>query len=87
MKLCRAFLAGVFSSVIAAAGAQAQIAVAGNDGKQLQPGDNPPGIRPDTISVIDLGRYPPKLLATIVQPASMIGPPTAVAVARDSSVV
>lgn len=68
-----------------AAGAQAQIAVSGNDGKQIRPGDNPPGMRPDTVSVIDLNHYPPKVLGSVNAPASLIGPPDAVAVAPDSS--
>jgi DNA-binding beta-propeller fold protein YncE len=65
--------------------AWAQIAVSANDGKQVRPGDDPPGIRADTVSTIDLNQYPPKVLATINVPASMIGPPNAVAVAPDSS--
>lgn len=68
-----------------AAGAHAQIAVSANDGKQVRPGDNPPGMRPDTIATIDLNQSPPKVLAKIDAPASMIGPPKAVYVAPDSS--
>jgi DNA-binding beta-propeller fold protein YncE len=65
--------------------AWSQIAVSANDGKQLRPGDDPSGVRPDTVATIDLNPYPPKVLATIQVPASMIGPPNAVAVASDSS--
>jgi DNA-binding beta-propeller fold protein YncE len=68
-----------------ATGVEAQIAVSGNDGKQTRPGDDPPGMRPDTVSVIDLNHYPPKILGSVNAPASMIGPPDAVAVAPDSS--
>jgi DNA-binding beta-propeller fold protein YncE len=68
-----------------AAGVEAQIAVSGNDGKQMRPGDDPPGMRPDTVSVIDLNHYPPKVLGSVKAPASLIGPPDAVAVAPDSS--
>jgi DNA-binding beta-propeller fold protein YncE len=70
---------------LSTAAVEAQIAVSGNDGKQVRPGDNPPGMRPDTISVIDLNHYPPKVLGSINAPASLIGPPNAVAVAPDSS--
>jgi len=63
----------------------AQVAVSANDGKQVRPGDDPSGIRPDTVATINLNVYPPKVLATIPVPASMIGPPDAVAVAPDSS--
>jgi DNA-binding beta-propeller fold protein YncE len=81
---------GIFVAVtIASAGltavAQGQIAVSANDGKQVRPGDNPPGMRPDTVSVIDLNHYPPKVLGSIQAPASLIGPPNAVAIAPDSS--
>src|ERR1700760_2180661 len=69
----------------AAAALPAQVAVSANDGKQLRPGDDPPGMRPDTVSVIDLNHYPPKVLGSIQAPASLIGPPDAVAVAPDSS--
>ena len=68
-----------------AACASAQIAVSANDGKQMRPGDDPPGIRPDTIATIDLSVSPPKILAKIDAPASMIGPPDSVAVSPDSS--
>jgi DNA-binding beta-propeller fold protein YncE len=73
------------AAFLALAGAAcAQIAVSANDGKQLRPGDNPPGMRPDTVATIDLNVYPPKMLAKIDAPASMIGPPRAVAVSPDS---
>ena len=80
MKVYIVLVAAVLSSSM-----HAQIAVSANDGKQVRPGDDPPGMRPDTISTIDLSQYPPKVLATIPAPASMIGPPDAVAVAPDSS--
>jgi DNA-binding beta-propeller fold protein YncE len=72
-------------AISASTAAQAQLAISGNDGKQMIPNDNPPGTRPDSISVLDLSRYPPKRLASVAAPAGMIGPPDAVAVARDSS--
>ncbi|HTZ59094.1 MAG TPA: YncE family protein [Acidobacteriaceae bacterium] len=82
MKLGIAFAAAL---TLATATGGAQIAVSGNDGKQVRPGDDPPGMRPDTVSVIDLNHYPPKVLASVNAPASLIGPPDAVAVAPDSS--
>jgi DNA-binding beta-propeller fold protein YncE len=72
-------------AISASAGAQAQLVISGNDGKQMIPNDNPPGMRPDSISVLDLSHYPPKRLASVAAPAGMIGPPDAVAVAHDSS--
>jgi DNA-binding beta-propeller fold protein YncE len=84
MKMRNAFAAG-FALAALSAGAWAQIAVSGNDGKQMRPGDEPPGMRPDTVSVIDMNVSPPKVLATIDAPASLVGPPDSVAVAPDSS--
>src|ERR1700744_1360965 len=84
MKRGLAFAAVVaFVTMTACAGAQ--IAVSGNDGKQVRAGDDPPGMRPDSVAVIDLNHYPPKILGSVNAPASMIGPPDAVAVAADSS--
>jgi DNA-binding beta-propeller fold protein YncE len=65
--------------------AQAELAVSANDGKQVRPGDVPAGPTPDSVSVIDLGHYPPKLLGSVDAPASMIGPPASVVVAPDQS--
>lgn len=64
----------------------AQIAVSAQDGKQvLVDGvptvpDNPP---PDYVAVFDLGSSPPKLLAEVPAPTSVVGPPQSVAVAPD----
>jgi DNA-binding beta-propeller fold protein YncE len=65
--------------------AYAEIAVSGNDGKQLRPGEAPSTRTADNVSVIDLGRYPPKILGSVETPVSMIGAPAAVAVAPDES--
>lgn len=67
--------------------AQAQIAVSANDGKvKLVDGaitvvENPT----DTIAIIDLNATPPKLVAEIKAPASIVGPPSSVAIAADES--
>src|SRR3954468_15498466 len=62
--------------------AWAELAVAANDGKQLLAGE-PPTVTPDSVSIIDLGHYPPKVLGSVAVPASMIGSPNAVAVGAD----
>jgi 6-phosphogluconolactonase (cycloisomerase 2 family) len=64
--------------------AQARLAISANDGKQLQKGEDTP-VTPDSVNVIDLGAYPPKVIGKVNAPASMIGPPEAVVVARDDS--
>jgi len=63
--------------------ASAQLAVSANDGKQLRPGEAATTRTPDTVSIIDLRSYPPKVIGMVQAPASMIGPPASVAVARD----
>jgi len=67
-----------------AANADARLAISGNDGKQLAAGEEG-AVTPDTVSVIDLGAYPPKVIGQVQVPAAMIGPPEAVAVSRDES--
>jgi len=70
-------------------GAAAQLAVSSNDGKMLNvngtatvlanPGD-------DTVTIIDLGASPPKVLGEIKAPSSVVGPPQNVAIAPDESI-
>src|SRR2546423_160608 len=64
--------------------ADARLAISGNDGKQLQAAEQGP-VTPDSVSVIDLDAYPPKVIGQVQVPAAMIGPPEAVAVSRDES--
>jgi DNA-binding beta-propeller fold protein YncE len=64
--------------------ARAELAVSGNDGKQMRPGDTVTAPEPDSISVLDISRKGVKLLGTVAAPAAMIGPPAAVAVSKDS---
>ena len=65
----------------------AQLAISANDGKVRL--DN--GVvktvanNPDTVAIIDLGARPPRLLHEIEVPASIVGPPSSVAVAPDRS--
>jgi DNA-binding beta-propeller fold protein YncE len=66
------------------AAADARLAISGNDGKQLQAGEDGK-VTPDSVSVIDLKAYPPKVIGQLQVPAAMIGPPEAVAVSRDES--
>jgi len=69
-------------------GASGQLALSANDGKAVlvdgvnSVPSNPP---PDTVTVIDLSATPPKVVAELPAPASVVGPPLSVAVARDES--
>ena len=84
MKAASAFLAAALLWSASSA-AYAQIAVSANDGKQLRPGEAANTRTTDHVSVIDVRRYPPRLLGSVEAPASMIGAPAAVEVARDAS--
>lgn len=69
--------------------AHAQIAVSGNDGKSaLVDGATvvarPPV--PDTVSILDLSSFPPRLIGEVRAPASVVGPPPSVAIAPDRSI-
>src|SRR5215469_9330054 len=84
----------IISSVCVALGlvfapAWAQIAVSSNDHKVKQENgvtsnvDNP---TPDSITILDLGRWPVNVQETVNNvPGSVVGPPTAVAVTPDES--
>jgi DNA-binding beta-propeller fold protein YncE len=79
----------VLASCLAAGSAFAQIAVSSNDGKMaLENGvaktiANPP---PDSVTVLDLGVSPVKVLGTISGvPGSVAGPPLSVAITPDES--
>jgi DNA-binding beta-propeller fold protein YncE len=66
--------------------ASAQIALSGNDNKQvLENGtvrtlQNPP---PDSVIVLDLSATPPRIVATVAAPHSIVGPPLSVALTPD----
>jgi DNA-binding beta-propeller fold protein YncE len=69
-------------------GATAQILVSANDNKAvLINGANvvPANPAADTVSIIDLGVSPPKLIGEVKAPASVIGPPQSVAISREES--
>ena len=68
--------------------ASAQLALSANDGKAvLIDGVNSVPTNPsaDSVAVIDLNATPPKVVAEIQAPASVVGLPLSVAVARDRS--
>ncbi len=68
--------------------AAAQLAVSANDNKQVNiagVGSVVASPAPDTVTVIDLGVFPPKVVGELQAPTSLVGPPSAVAVAPDES--
>lgn len=84
----RPFMAGMLALPFLSIGASAQIAVSANDNKAvLVNGANtiPANPAPDTVAIIDLSAKPPKLVAEVKAPTSVVGPPQSVAVSRDES--
>jgi len=68
--------------------AAAQIAVSSNDGKVMLNSGTvsvPANAADDTVTIIDLGASPPKIIAELKAPSSVVGPPQNVAVAPDES--
>ena len=94
MKLCISLThAAVLVITIAALplfsiNATAQIAVSSNDGKLVLNNGTvavPANPVDDTVTIIDLGVSPPKVIAEFKAPSSVVGPPQNVAVAPDES--
>jgi DNA-binding beta-propeller fold protein YncE len=90
MRSARASLvvALVSASLLFAGPAAAQIAVSANDGKVKLVNGVVQVLKDgrDTISLIDLSASPPKLLAEVPVPASVVGPPMSVAVTPDEQI-
>src|SRR4029450_3653276 len=82
-------LAVAVLTVLFSLGAAAQLAVSSNDGKAvLVNGANtvPPNPGEDTVTIIDLGVSPPKVVGELKAPSSVVGPPQNVAIAPDESI-
>jgi DNA-binding beta-propeller fold protein YncE len=84
-----AILFALAAAALASAGAPAQIAVSANDNKAVM-NDGvvsiPANVAADTVTLINLGVSPPKVIAEIAAPSSVVGPPSSVAVASDESI-
>jgi len=84
----RVFVLAVPAVLAFATAANAQLAVSSNDNKvMLDNGavkivQNP---APDTVTIIDLKASPPRVLAEIAAPGSVVGPPFSVALTPDES--
>jgi DNA-binding beta-propeller fold protein YncE len=66
----------------------AQIAVSANDNKVTLVNGTPTVVQnppPDTVAIIDLKQFPPKILAEIEVPTSVVGPPLSVAITPDEN--
>jgi DNA-binding beta-propeller fold protein YncE len=70
-------------------GASAQLAVSANDGHSAIVDGNTVAAGnpvPDTVTVIDLGTTPPRIVGEVAAPTSVVGPPQSVALTRDQSI-
>jgi DNA-binding beta-propeller fold protein YncE len=79
-------LTGTF---LASGTADAQLLVSANDAKvKLVDGVNTtvPNAPPDTVTIINLGATPPKIVGEVNAPNSVVGPPQNVAIAPDESI-
>jgi DNA-binding beta-propeller fold protein YncE len=87
-RLPKLLLAAVVTSALPIA-AMADVIVSSNDGHSVMDAQktivapNPAG--PDTITVIDVKSYPPKIKATFQAPGSVVGPPGAIWLSKDES--
>ena len=76
----------IFAALVVAAPASAQLALSGNDSKAVLDNgavrivQNP---APDTVTILDLGVNPPRIVASVQAPHSVVGPPTSVAITPD----
>ena len=87
MMIARAAL-GAALWLTLAQGVRGELAVSGNDGKStLENGAQavPRTVVPDSVSIIDISASPPRILAEVSAPASVVGPPSSVAIAPDES--
>ncbi|HTF00663.1 MAG TPA: YncE family protein, partial [Bradyrhizobium sp.] len=90
MRSGKTALALITTSFIALTGSAcyAEIAVSANDGKMVLE-NGVATVRkeplPDTVSIIELSGASPRVVAELSAPASVVGPPSSVAIAPDES--
>jgi WD40 repeat protein len=69
--------------------AMADVVLSSNDGHTVMDANKvqvtPDPIGPDTITIIDVKSYPPKIKATFEAPGSVVGPPGAIWISKDES--
>jgi DNA-binding beta-propeller fold protein YncE len=88
MRLIRPLLLAVAAMVVLVTVAGAEIAVSANDNKVFN--DNGvvkivPNAPADTVAVIDLAVSPPRVVAEVQAPVSVVGPPLSIALTPDES--
>jgi DNA-binding beta-propeller fold protein YncE len=86
----RCALAGALALAISpSVSSAADLVLSQNDGHTVLDGQGnlvaPSQPMPDTITLIDVSRYPPLIAGTIQAPGSVVGPPMAIWVSKDQS--
>jgi DNA-binding beta-propeller fold protein YncE len=84
----RGLAAALLALPLLSSGAAAQLAVSSNDNKAvLVNGVNtvPPTPAADTVTIIDLGVSPPRVVGELKAPSSVVGPPQNVAITPDEA--
>ena len=84
----RVFILAAIVVLAAAPAAQAQLAVTSNDNKVMLDNGTVKIVQnpaPDTVTILDLTASPPRVVAEIAVPGSVVGPPLSVALTPDES--
>ncbi|PYO47869.1 MAG: mandelate racemase, partial [Candidatus Rokuibacteriota bacterium] len=84
----RVFILVAIVVLAAAPAAQAQLAVTSNDNKVMLDNGTVKIVQnpaPDTVTILDLAASPPRVVAEIAVPGSVVGPPLSVALTPDES--
>jgi DNA-binding beta-propeller fold protein YncE len=85
LTVCGFALAGI---AVLVASADAQLALSANDNKVVLDNGTTkvvPNPAPDTVTIIDLKASPPRVVAEVKAPTSVVGPPLSVALTPDES--
>jgi DNA-binding beta-propeller fold protein YncE len=88
MQASRVLVLVLLTAVALASSARAELAVISNDNKvMLDNGTTKvvPNAPPDTVTILDLKTSPPRVIAEIPVPGSVVGPPFSVALTPDES--
>jgi DNA-binding beta-propeller fold protein YncE len=86
--LARLIFVAVLTTLALASATDAELAVSANDNKVLLVNGRVTVVQnpsPDTVAIIDLKASPPKVVAEVEAPASVVGPPLSVALTPDES--
>ena len=85
----RAWLLACACLIATTFAARADLVLSSNDGHTVQDAQKnlvaPSEVKPDSVTLIDVSRYPPTIKATIEVPGSVVGPPMAAWIAKDES--